>query len=99
MCNELDPFRLYWPSSPGHDLNLPKEDQIYGSGDNHYWGVWHSGELFEAFEDNVGRFMSEYGMQSFPENKTIDSFASEQDKRIDSDVMNFHQKASLEPLT
>ncbi len=95
LCIELDPHRLYWPSSPGHDLQLPKEDQIYGSGDNHYWGVWHSGEPFEAFEENVGRFMSEYGMQSFPNNKTIDSFAKEKDKKIDSEVMNFHQKASL----
>ena len=95
LCNELDPSRLYWPSSPGHDLQLPKEDQIYGSGDNHYWGVWHSGEPFEAFEQNVGRFMSEYGMQSFPSNKTIDSFATGKEKKIDSEVMNFHQKASL----
>lgn len=95
LCNELDSSRLYWPSSPGHDLHLPKEDQIYGSGDNHYWGVWHGGESFEAFEENVGRFMSEYGMQSFPSKKTIDSFATRKDKKIDSEVMNFHQKASL----
>jgi len=95
LCDELDPTRLYWPSSPGHDLNLPKEDQIYGKGDNHYWGVWHSGEDFEAFEDNVGRFMSEYGMQSFPNKKTIDSFSKKEDQTIDSEVMNSHQKASL----
>ena len=95
VCNEIDPSRLYWPSSPGHDLNLPKEDQIYGKGDNHYWGVWHSGEDFEGFEQNIGRFMSEYGMQSFPSIKTINSFSKKEDQSIDSAVMNAHQKASL----
>ena len=95
LCDELDPSRLYWPSSPGHDLNLPKSDQIYGSGDNHYWGVWHSGEPLEAFEKNVGRFMSEYGMQSFPSMKTIETFTTQKDRSINSEVMSFHQKASL----
>ena len=95
LCDELDPSRLYWPSSPGHDLNLPKSDQIYGSGDNHYWGVWHSGEPLEAFEKNVGRFMSEYGMQSFPSMKTIETFTKQEDRSINSEVMSFHQKASL----
>jgi beta-mannosidase len=95
LCSDLDPTRLYWPSSPGHDLDLPTEDQIYGKGDNHYWGVWHGGDSFEAFEKNVGRFMSEYGMQSFPSLKTINSFTEPKDRTIDSDVMNSHQKASL----
>ena len=95
LCSDLDPTRFYWPSSPGHDLDIPTEDQIYGKGDNHYWGVWHGGDSFEAFEENVGRFMSEYGMQSFPSLKTINSFTQPKDRSIDSDVMNSHQKASL----
>jgi len=95
ICNELDPSRLYWPSSPGHDLELPKDDQIYGNGDNHYWGVWHGGEGFEGFEKNIGRFMSEYGMQSFPDLKTVETFANKVDWDIESDVIKAHQKASL----
>ena len=95
VCKKLDPGRLYWPSSPGHSLELPEEDQIYGSGDNHYWGVWHGGDGFEAFEENIGRFLSEYGMQSFPEMKTIMKFAKENDLKIDSEVMKARQKASL----
>ena len=95
ICKELDPGRLYWPSSPGHSLVLPEKDQIYGSGDNHYWGVWHGGDGFEAFERNVGRFMSEYGMQSFPDINTIKTFTVEQDLSVDSEVMKAHQKASL----
>ena len=95
VCNELDPQRLYWPSSPCHGTDQSNQDQIYGKGDNHYWGVWHGGDDFHAFEDNVGRFMTEYGMQSFPSMSMVQSFTHEKDRSLDSDVMNAHQKASL----
>ena len=95
VCDDLDPNRFYWPSSPGHSVDLPDSDQIYGSGDNHYWGVWHGGDGFDAFENNVGRFMSEYGMQSFPEQKTIKYFAEDEDMHLESSVMIDRQKASL----
>jgi len=32
----------------------------------HYWGVWHGEEPIDSFKVNIPRFMSEYGMQSFP---------------------------------
>ena len=32
---------------------------------------------FEGFEENIGRFLSEYGMQSFPDIETIMKFAEE----------------------
>ena len=95
VCEKLDPERLYWPSSPGHSLTPPESDQIYGSGDNHFWGVWHGGDGFDAFEENIGRFLSEYGMQSFPEIGTIMKFAEEKDLDINSKVMKDRQKASL----
>ena len=95
ICSELDPQRLYWPSSPCHGTDQSNQDQIYGKGDNHYWGVWHGGDDFNAFDDNVGRFMTEYGMQSFPSMSMIESFTNEKDRSLDSDVMNAHQKASL----
>jgi len=95
VCQEQDPTRLYWPSSPGHSIDQPNEDQNQSKGDMHYWGVWHGGDGFEAFENNVGRFMSEYGMQSFPGLATIDSFTNKEHRTLDSDVINAHQKASL----
>ena len=49
----------------GHSIELPKDDQIYGSGDNHYWGVWHGGDGFDAFEDNIGRFYQSMGCSLF----------------------------------
>ena len=94
-CKELDPSRLYWPTSPGHTTELPELGQKYGSGDNHYWGVWHGGDDFEEFKNNTGRFMSEYGMQSFPDLKTIEAFANRKDWDQGSEVIRSHQKASL----
>ena len=95
VCKKYDPKRLYWPTSPGHTIEAPKKGQTYGNGDNHYWGVWHGGEDFDAYEKNVGRYMSEYGMQSFPELKTIKEIANPPDLDINSGVMTSHQKASL----
>ena len=95
VCRELDPSRLYWPSSPGDVETLPERGQGYGSGDNHFWGVWHGGEDFSAFEENIGRFMSEYGMQSFPDLKTVDLFCDRSQQNLESDIIKSHQKASL----
>ena len=51
--------------------------------------------MFQAFDDNIGRFMSEFGMQSFPDLKTVDLFCGKKDKNLDSDAIRSHQKASL----
>tara|TARA_Y100000748_G_scaffold303472_1_gene308712 strand:+ start:661 stop:3150 length:2490 start_codon:yes stop_codon:yes gene_type:complete len=95
VCRELDPNRLYWPSSPGDSNKLPKTGQNYGSGDNHFWDVWHGGKDFHAFEKNIGRFMSEYGMQSFPDLQTVDLFCDEEQQDLDSKIIKSHQKAPL----
>jgi beta-mannosidase len=87
---EHDPTRAYWPSSPSANLEtMPNSAE---NGDMHYWGVWHGAEPFEAFERHPTRFMSEYGFQSFPELKTIKSFAPDWQLAIDSRVMMSHQK-------
>jgi beta-mannosidase len=85
-----DPTRPYWPSSPSANLEAPPGDA--GNGDMHYWGVWHGAEPFSAYERVRTRFMSEYGFQSFPEMKTIRSFARGEDLAIDSAVLMSHQK-------
>ncbi len=86
----LDPARSYWPSSPSANLEALPNDCC--NGDMHYWGVWHGGEPFASYERLRTRFMSEYGFQSFPELKTIRSFARWDDLALDSAVMLSHQK-------
>ena len=61
-------------------------------GDSHYWGVWHGGLPFSAYEKQSPRFMSEYGFQSFPQIETINSYTLPDDRKLDSPVMLVHQK-------
>ncbi|WP_143304860.1 beta-mannosidase [Chitinophaga vietnamensis] len=85
-----DPGRFYFHSSPISNWGK-KED--FTKGDNHYWGVWHGMEWFEAFNTHIPRFMSEYGFQSFPDMETIRRFATPADEDIFSNVMQAHQKS------
>ena len=98
---ELDPQRFYWPSSPlaawdgqdavrHADLRTPQQ-----TGDIHYWGVWWGELPFSSYRAYIGRFMTEYGFQSFPEFRTIESFAAPGDYDIYSDVMKAHQRSSI----
>jgi beta-mannosidase len=90
VCAELDPSRPYWPSSPSSNLEDDSDSQKIG--DVHYWGVWHAALPFTDYEKQLPRFMSEYGFQSFPELKTVASYALPEDRMIESPVMMAHQK-------
>ena len=79
----------YWESSPKYGRGDPKHQF---TGDAHYWGIWHDAEPFEEFRNNVPRFMSEYGFQSFPEMDAIDLYSLPEDQYLDSEVMLLHQK-------
>lgn len=91
ILSEISPEIFYWPSSPsnGGGFVNPNDD---GTGDMHYWGVWHSNEPITDYRKYFPRMMSEYGLQSFPEIKTIRSFAEEEELNIFSYVMECHQK-------
>ena len=59
----------------------------------HYWGVWHAENPYEAYGDNISRFMSEYGFQSFPELGSVARYtAPETDWDIGRPVMLSHQR-------
>jgi beta-mannosidase len=79
----------YWESSPRFGRY---NDKSYTEGDSHDWFVWHDERPFEHFEKKVPRFMSEYGFQSFPEWRTIESFTKPEDRELTSEVMLLHQK-------
>ncbi|MFC2089516.1 glycoside hydrolase family 2 protein [Bacteroidota bacterium] len=87
-----DASRQYWSSSSSADMGVP--DNLT-QGDLHYWGVWWGKEPFSSFKENTGRFMSEYGFQSFPEMRTIQEYATEEDYDIYSEVMKSHQRSSI----
>ncbi|MFC7063358.1 beta-mannosidase [Halobacillus seohaensis] len=90
-----DPGTYYWPSSPMSDWTGDENQHTSNtatSGDIHYWDVWHGLKPFEEYNNHVGRFMSEYGFQSFPEEKTVRTYAEEEDMALETEVMLHHQK-------
>lgn len=64
----------------------------YNQGDVHYWDVWHGKRPFKEFNDNIGRFMSEYGFQSYPAWNSVVKFTKEEDRELNSEVMLSHQR-------
>lgn len=87
----VDDTTFYWPSSPssGGCFNKPDDEN---QGDVHYWAVWHGQRPFEDYRKYYFRFCSEFGFQSFPSIKTINTFTEEEDRNIFSKVMESHQK-------
>ncbi len=88
---EEAPELLYWPSSPSSGGCFEKPND-YNSGDVHYWDVWHGQKPFTDYRKFFFRFCSEFGFQSFPSVKTIDTFTLPGDRNIFSAVMEKHQK-------
>ncbi len=91
LVKELDPKTFYWSSSPssGGGFNEPRNPD---EGDMHYWEVWHGLKPFTEYEKFHFRFCSEFGFQSFPSTKTINTFTEPEDRNIFSYVMEKHQK-------
>jgi len=85
------PETPYWPSSPSADYEDTSEN--HQSGDMHNWSVWHGMLPFRDYEKSIPRFMTEYGFQSFPEMRTVESFTLPEDRTgILTPVMLAHQK-------
>jgi len=80
----------YWPSSPSANFEEVPDNQR--NGDMHYWQVWHAQAPASDYTLQFPRFMTEYGFQSFPEMRTIATFAKPEDYDIRSTVMQAHQK-------
>ena len=81
----------YWESSPKYGRGNPK---YKFEGDAHDWWIWHDAYPFEHLEENVPRFMSEFGFQSFPSYEAI-KYINQSDL-IDISTYSFqsHQKHS-----
>ncbi|MCF7932002.1 MAG: hypothetical protein K9K93_02425 [Acholeplasmataceae bacterium] len=88
---EIGSMLFYWPSSPssGGAFDHPND---HARGDMHDWSVWHGNKPIEDYRRHIPRFMSEFGLQSFPELDTVLTFAEEKDLHVYSKVMKSHQK-------
>ncbi len=88
---EADGETFYWHSSPSSGGCFDNPDDA-NRGDTHYWDIWHGQKPFTDYRKYFFRFCSEFGFQSFPCAKTVNSFTLEDDRNIFSRVMESHQK-------
>ena len=87
---DCDPLqRPYITTSPLYGWGHP---ECTTHGDSHYWGVWWGEMPFEVYKEKTGRFMSEYGFQSYPLITTIRRFCPDDQLSIDSPTLRNHQK-------
>ncbi len=87
------PDAIWWPSSPASGyLNFGDAWHADGSGDMHYWSVWHENKSFDNYRSVRPRFCSEFGFQSYTSLPVIKTYAEAKDMNIASPVMELHQK-------
>ncbi len=60
------PQTAYWPGSPHNPEGWRQGFNNPRAGDAHYWQVWFARDPIRNYEKHPFRFVSEYGMQSFP---------------------------------
>lgn len=91
IVKEQAPETFWWPSSPssGGNLDHPGDEN---RGDAHYWDVWHGEKPFTDYRKYYFRYVSEFGFQSFPGLKTVESFTLPEDRNIFSRIMERHQR-------
>lgn len=94
VCAVLDPARPYWPGSPYGGSN--SADPTVG--DRHTWDVWHGRMApYGDYPRYAGRFVSEFGMEAFPDQLTINSFAPPEELYPQSRTIEYHNKADGGP--
>ena len=92
IMKEYAPQVYYWPASPssGGSFDDPRDEN---RGDVHYWDVWHGNKPFSEYRKFYFRYLSEFGFQSFPSKKTVETFTDdERDMNIFSYIMEKHQR-------
>jgi beta-mannosidase len=90
---DTHPNAIWWPSSPSAGpLDFGDAWHDDGSGDMHFWSVWHENKDFDHYRDIRPRFCSEFGFQSYPSNRIIDTFTAPEDRNIAAPVLESHQK-------
>ena len=93
VVNRLTPEISYTSSSPTSDFENQSPD--FNSGDRHNYNVWWNNKPIEEQANYKDRFVSETGIQGFPDMATIDAFTEPNDRSATSPIMNAHQKNAM----
>lgn len=95
VCAELDPDTAYWPSSPHSPLGDRSDSGSDLSGDTHHWSVFFGRKSFASQREWKTRFNSEFGFQSYPELRTIESFTEPGDRAFMSRMLDYRQRSEV----
>ncbi|EJD54587.1 glycoside hydrolase family 2 protein [Auricularia subglabra TFB-10046 SS5] len=82
----------YHRGSPYSGFGKNSTDSYYG--DLHQWYVWHLQAPYQDWDKNFGRFVSEFGMQAYPNIRTIDYWldGNTAERHVNSSIMTDHNK-------
>jgi beta-mannosidase len=91
---DYDPQRNYWPSSPHTPVGDRTNASDPRSGNAHFWYVGHWTESpIEYYRTSEHRFVSEFGMQAFPEPRTIHRVTLPEERELTSPMMEYRQRS------
>ena len=86
-----DGGRPYWPSSPWGAERDPSGE---GTGDCHYWNVWHGEGDWLHYSKCTARFVSEFGFSAPPDRRTLAEVISPDAIGVDTPEMRWHDKTN-----
>jgi beta-mannosidase len=89
----LSPEMPYTSSSP--TANFEPQTPDYNSGDRHNYNVWWNNKPIEDQATYRERFVSETGIQGFPDMASIEDFTLPDDRSVKSPIMSAHQKNNM----
>lgn len=91
IIDEVCPYIPYISSSPSSFGSFidPRNENF---GDSHYWEVWHGAKPFNYYRYHHFRYLSEFGFESFPCEKTVNAFTLPEDRNIFSRTFEMHQR-------
>lgn len=92
---KYDPKTSYHSSSPVSVGNTLADRR---SGDEHDWTIYFGQAPFSDFAENIPRFVSEYGIQSFANMNTIRYFAGDEPLDLNSGVLKHRQRSLMDWL-
>jgi len=87
-CKALDGTRIYWRSSP-FGGGFPNDES---NGTHHQWSVWSAWKDYREYEKDTARFVAEFGFQAPADIRTFAEVMLPGDLRVQSPVMEHHNK-------
>ncbi len=93
LVRAYDGTRPYWRSSP-YGTGFPNDER---SGNHHQWTVWSAWKDYREYENDRGRFVTEFGFQAPAVARTLSDVLPPGERRPQSRGMEHHNKQTEGP--